>query len=47
MRFTGGGYVDIMKILAELYLHQLGIEATVEPEPIKRENKIETVDKTQ
>lgn len=26
--------MDIMKILVELYLHQIGIEATVKTEPI-------------
>lgn len=37
-----------MKILAELYLHQLGIEATVETEPLESEKKDvkETSDKT-
>lgn len=26
--------MDIMKILVELYLHQIGVEATVETEPL-------------
>lgn len=35
-----------MKILAELYLHQLGIEATVETEPLEKKDVKETSDKT-
>ena len=39
--------MDIMKILAELYLHQQGIEATVKTEPLEEEENKDTVsDKT-
>ena len=35
--------MDVMKILAELYLHQLGIEAIVETVPIEQEERVTAV----